>query len=569
MPYLDEINAGPEMYGVNPGEVPLPLPQRKAPQIAPLPYPGTMGVANPPQTGTSAQPIGPDMGQTPQSAQMGPAGQRLQDFESKPAPEIKPLHGWKRVLDTIGQVVAPRIEDAVRNEPQRAYASQLGQLEKGAKAESDQQKNQADLGQTLAQTTETGVRTDLERNPRPKMTEISGAAGPQGEILFRDETGRTPGTFILGASGYETVGQTNSPAGPQTGLGQTTPVRNQSPEKIQVPPAQVQSFPTDIKASFPSLTDGQVKALVSQLGPNPTQADMAKVQANGQTYSKANLDADATKVQRDQVNNDRDKSRADREEVTRQKQVDKSNTVGWAFDPKTKEKILTNQAEAEANGLTLFQKNTPADVEKDESALRQMNDVQLNVSRYRQAVNALPPAGISNERVNNINAILSDKDLNIRIGEGGILPGLFTDIVQQSGVGKVWNLLSPAEQNVVTGYLRAKGSVIAYQKALTNVGRSGKEVMEIEMNNLPAPTVGATVANPRLDAFQENINAASQGFGRIPWMERPQDVRDRIEKPQAATATTAAPANEPQRPATVPSGYKWNANGPKGPGWYK
>src|SRR2546425_5539903 len=41
--------------------------------------------------------------------------------------------------------------------------------------------------------------------------------------------------------------------------------------------------------------------------------------------------------------------------------------------------------------------------------------------------------------------------------------------------------------DAVTGYLRAKGSVIAFQKALTQTGRTSKEALAIEMQNLPSP----------------------------------------------------------------------------------
>jgi len=39
--------------------------------------------------------------------------------------------------------------------------------------------------------------------------------------------------------------------------------------------------------------------------------------------------------------------------------------------------------------------------------------------------------------------------------------------------------------------------------------------------------------------------------------------------PAGGGGGAAVPAQEPARPSNVPAGYKFNANGPKGPGWYK
>jgi len=89
--------------------------------------------------------------------------------------------------------------------------------------------------------------------------------------------------------------------------------------------------------------------------------------------------------------------------------------------------------------------------------------------------------------------------------------------------------MSPEAQDVLFGYLRAKGSIVAFQKALTQVGRTSKEALEIEMNNLPSPIMGTDAAGKQLEAFQENIDTASQGLTKVPWLEHPKDVRARIE----------------------------------------
>ena len=216
------------------------------------------------------------------------------------------------------------------------------------------------------------------------------------------------------------------------------------------------------------------------------------------------------------------------------KDSDKNSQVGWAFNPQTKEKIFTTAGEAKTNGYQYFQKDTSTDTEKAETTQRQWNDVQLNISRYRMAVNALP-GNISTDHAKNMEAILSDGSVlpSVSVLGTGFSSGRLGDVLKNTTHSTEWNYLTPQERDAVTGYLRSKSTILAYQKALSGSSRSNKEMLDLEMNNIPDPTVGATVAGPRFDAFQENIDTASQGIGRVPWMESVRELRARIENPSS------------------------------------
>ena len=56
--------------------------------------------------------------------------------------------------------------------------------------------------------------------------------------------------------------------------------------------------------------------------------------------------------------------------------------------------------------------------------------------------------------------------------------------------------------------------------------------------------------------------------------DRLEEIKSNATVPKGATFRdnpfkAAAPEGEPERPSNVPKGFTWNANGPKGPGWYK
>jgi hypothetical protein len=112
-------------------------------------------------------------------------------------------------------------------------------------------------------------------------------------------------------------------------------------EQEPVPDAQVKSFPNDIKQEYGSLTDGQVKALTAELGPHPTQADMAKVQISATNSQRANETMAQTVATSKQAETDRKAAQATAEEVKNLSRADKSYQFASAQLDKMKVPIDT------------------------------------------------------------------------------------------------------------------------------------------------------------------------------------------------------------------------------------
>jgi len=209
----------------------------------------------------------------------------------------------------------------------------------------------------------------------------------------------------------------------------------------------------------------------------------------------------------------------------------------FAFDPATNQRVLTSMPQAQAKGYTNPIQVTEGDVNKETESVRQFNDAQMNVSRYKVALQNLPP--VSDDHAAIMTRILSDQKVFGGMGENvlaSIGEGRTNDAITQMRKAKNWNTLTPEEQDAVVGYIRAKSAVPAFQKALTQVGRTNKEVMELEMQNIPMPIEGPS-AFKKLDSFQENIDTASKGLTRVPWLGTPQDVRQTIEGGAANQST--------------------------------
>lgn len=243
----------------------------------------------------------------------------------------------------------------------------------------------------------------------------------------------------------------------------------------------------------------------------------------------------------------------------------------FAFDPATNQRVLSTMPQAGVKGFTNPVKASEGDINKETELTRQFNDVQMNVSRYKIAMNnprlEYGQNGLlSVSDTTKIASILSDKELS---GAGGQIPAgaRLGDIISQGKNAQYWNELSPEAQDAVTGYLRAKGSIIAFQKALTQTGRTSKEALAIEMQNLPSPLMGVPPANKQLDAFQENIDTASKGIVRVPWLPTTSDVRQSIEGQAAKQAAQEDAASKVQyanqQKAGIPTGQYVNAKGYK------
>lgn len=81
------------------------------------------------------------------------------------------------------------------------------------------------------------------------------------------------------------------------------------------------------------------------------------------------------------------------------------------------------------------------------------------------------------------------------------------------------------------------------------MGRASKEALDIELSNMPSPIEGATVGNKKLDAWQENLDQINSRSVKLPWMESPVDVRNRVEGQAAQQYNQRQEGRAPAQPA--------------------
>lgn len=217
----------------------------------------------------------------------------------------------------------------------------------------------------------------------------------------------------------------------------------------------------------------------------------------------------------------------------------------FAVDPTTNERVMTTREEAAAKGYTNPVSVKEGDVSKETEARAMINDVQLNKSRYLAAMQRVYSEPVSFAQKNAMRS-LTPENLGISLGHvGGINVGFeLPDVLKKMSDARDWNVLSSAQKQAMIGYYSTLASVPAAQKALTNIGRANKEMMDLELRTIPTPLMDQESLTIGLDRFQGNIDQTARKTVRMPGMPSTKDIRNTYE-----------PQPQPQQNGTTHQGF--------------
>jgi hypothetical protein len=247
---------------------------------------------------------------------------------------------------------------------------------------------------------------------------------------------------------------------------------------------------------------------------------------------------------------------------------------------------IGNEAVAKENNLP-FEAMKPGDINKDKQAMRQLNDVQLNTSRYTHAaaIYANPntvltyrgkPVSSSNPvqtqglgsiigltgtvstpedlraRDNtNLNTLMNNAgwaDMSAAISHGGHIElpiiSAFSQSLSRQINSRAYAELSDQGKELYDGYVRTMSAIPAYQKALTQIGRSNKEMLDLELANIAHPGMAPSDIVRKQGQFQENIDRAADGFPRnMVGIKHPAQTRREVEAEGQANQLPSAVGN--------------------------
>jgi len=470
-----------------------------------------------------------------------------------------------------GDVLAPGVMQRIpgtqlnRDATEKALETRLG----------EQQKEQSIEGLRKAQEENLTSEAEARKNPKPKLLpgDENVATDAQGNRYQRYELPDQSTTWVPEGT-VPTIGPRSAPAATPGGalapIG--APAPGATPLPVQ-PSAAPGALPAGSTVGKPAKTDdketfvqkylkdnalsdtaeNRSKALDAYAAGGPIGADRASQlsQQVANVLKGTGIDAGGYKITEKSTKSEAAEALAAAQKAAneyrtanapdRTQQRKDAHTMGYAVDP-SGQLIYTNKAEADARGAT-FEEMKPDAVNKDRQALRQLNDIQKNISAYNKSLNAFTEA-IPGDQTAAMRRILAGVNTSDVEKMGYLTMGAAMDMMEHGEVGKAWNDLTPQSRDALIGYLRAKGAMIAYNRVVSGSARTNKEALEVEWNNLPLPYVGSSVANPQMKAMQENLDQVNGGFPtNLPGMKTPQKVQEQTEGAPTGTVKQVAPGH--------------------------
>jgi hypothetical protein len=198
----------------------------------------------------------------------------------------------------------------------------------------------------------------------------------------------------------------------------------------------------------------------------------------------------------------------------------------FAMDPQTGQQVLSTPQETAQKGYTNPVPVKQGDIEKEKGVSSMISDVQLNKSRYQAAMDKFYTEPVTAKQAQALAALTPEK-LGIDIGHGFGLT--LPDVIQKVTNAAEFSVLSSAQKQAMIGYYSTLASIPSYQKALTQIGRSNKEMMDLELRMVPTPLMDKETFNLMLERFQGNIDQVGQRTVRMPGIPTVQEVRQKYE----------------------------------------
>jgi hypothetical protein len=193
-----------------------------------------------------------------------------------------------------------------------------------------------------------------------------------------------------------------------------------------------------------------------------------------------------------------------------------STKPGYAFDPATKQTILTTGGEARANGYSAFRPVKEGDIRKDTQDTKVLNDVAVKVNNLTAASSALD----QDQDQRNIIAqaiTFADKDEQFRIGAFGTqLPTAFLNALGNSGVMRG---ATQQTRDYVVALLSVRESAMGMQRILTGSARSNESQIAALQATLPGLEPDSKLARQKVTAFAQNLDMLRQGLPKLPGVE--------------------------------------------------
>jgi len=282
-----------------------------------------------------------------------------------------------------------------------------------------------------------------------------------------------------------------------------------------------------------------VNAATSTLNAKPITDAVKEIFDKRQQRTEFTQKEKDTQAQRETTNAIREQTAAIQAEGREERKNLKAQEPVYALNRETQQREQTTQGEVMAspdkwsNPVSVKE----SDLNRDASLSRQLGDAQLNLSRYKTSLSKMDALSLKDKRA--VAALIGEDKFKAEF-MGAQIP---TDWLNKLLTSENWSQLDPKAQDAVAAYVGVRGAIIAFMKAVSGSGRSNKEQLEIELQNIPNPLLPVNVRNMQLGRFQENIDQAGAGLPKLVGVPSPQEIRSKMEAPSKVPGTVNPFAN--------------------------
>ncbi len=228
----------------------------------------------------------------------------------------------------------------------------------------------------------------------------------------------------------------------------------------------------------------------------------------------------------------------------------------FAWDPKNKQTVQVSRGEAQSGGMTNIVKVGQPEIDKAKTSAMQLGDATMNIAAYKIASQKMDE--LSGGDIATVSRVLGSDQFKAHF-LGLELPVDWANKLYQT---KGWTDMPESAKDAVVNYIAARPAAISLLRAINPGVRLTESQIATELKNIPDPTSPSDIREKQFQRLDRNIDQASKTLVRIPGVDLPSDIRDRLQ--EQATQTQNATAKNSARNAAASaaaSGQYRNARG--------
>jgi hypothetical protein len=224
----------------------------------------------------------------------------------------------------------------------------------------------------------------------------------------------------------------------------------------------------------------------------------------------------------------------------------------FAYDQKNKQTVQVSRAEAQSSGMTNIVKVGQSEIDKAKTSAMQLGDATMNLQAYKIASQHMDE--LSGDEIATVSRVLGDDKFKAHF-LGMELPVDWANKLYQT---KGWADMPESAKDAVVNYIAARPAAISLLRAINPGVRLTESQIATELKNIPDPSTPADIRERQFQRLDRNIDQASKTLVKIPGVDLPSEIRDRVQGTSGKLADAAAQQRSAQSSA---SGQYRNSGG--------